>query len=131
MVRVTPPKVIACAGENSVINVAIEVKTGYHIQTHKMTDEFIVPTTLEIRGDKQISINTIVFPSAKKFKLEGTDRYLDVYDGSFWIKAFFTAHTNAQKNTHELKGNLTYQACDSMRCFSPKIIEFSIDVEVH
>ena len=130
MVRVTAPKVIAHPDENSVINVSIKVKNGYHIQAHETNDEFIIPTTLEIKGDKEIIVKKMVFPSVKKFKLEGTDKYLDVYDGSFEIKAFFTAHTNAQKNMYQLKGNLKYQACDSMRCFSPKTIEFSIDVEV-
>jgi hypothetical protein len=130
MVRVTAPKVIAHPDENSVINVAIKVKNGYHIQAHEVTDEFIVPTTLEIKGDKQVVIKTIVFPSAKKFRLEGTDKDLDVYDGSFEIKAFFTAQKKIQRQIYQFNGYLKYQACDSMRCFSPKTIEFSIDVEV-
>ena len=130
MVRVTAPKIVAHPGKNSVINVAIEVKNGYHIQAHEVRDEFIVPTTLEINGDPQIIIETIVFPPAKKFRLEGAEKDLDVYDGSFEIKVFFKAQNKAQKNSFPLNGKLTYQACDSMRCFSPRVIDFSIIVEV-
>lgn len=130
IVRVTAPKLIAHPGENSVINVAIDVKYGYHIQAHEVDDEFTVPTALEINGDQEIIIKTIVYPSAKKFRLKGTDKDLDVYDGSFEIKVFFTTQNSIQKNIYQINGSLKYQACDSIRCFSPRAVDFSIDVEV-
>jgi hypothetical protein len=111
-----------------VINIAIEIKNGYHIQANKVKDQFI-PTTLEIKGDKEIIIRNKVFPPAKKFKLEGTDQYLDVYDGKFEISIFFTTKKEIRKGLHRLYGQLNYQACDSMRCLFPKSIKFSLDIE--
>ena len=128
IVKVKTQKVIVNAGSDSVINLAIEVKNGYHIQTNKVKDPFI-PTTLEIKGDKEIIIRNKVFPPAKKFKLEGTDQYLDVYDGTFEISIFFITKKEIRKGLHHLSGQLTYQACDSMRCLFPKSFEFSLDVE--
>ena len=130
IVKMNAPKVIVQAGKHSVINVAVEVKSGYHIQANKVDNEFIIPTTLEIRGDKAIILKKQVFPSAKKFKLEGTDEYLDVYDGRFEISIFFRTQKEIQKGIRQLNGKLNYQACDSMRCLFPRVIEFSIDVEV-
>jgi len=130
LVKVNVPKVIVQAGKQSVISVSVEVKNGYHIQAHEVRDEFIKPTTLEVDGGKEFIIEKQVFPSAKKFKLEGTDQYLDVYDGRFEIQTFFTAQKKTQVSIHHLNGKLNYQACDSVRCLFPRSIEFSIDVDV-
>ena len=128
IVKVNTQKVIVRAGLDSVINIAIEIKNGYHIQANKVENQFI-PTTLEIKGDRGIIIKDKVFPPAKKFKLEGTDQYLDVYDGIFEISILFTTKNKIPKGLHHLYGQLNYQACDSMRCLFPRSIEFSLDVE--
>lgn len=131
LVKVNAPNVTVQAGRQSMISVSVEVKDGYHIQAHAVKDEFIIPTTLEIDGGKEFVIKNQVFPSAKTFKLEGTDQYLDVYDGRFAIQTFFIAHKKTRKNVHHLKGKLNYQACDSVRCLFPRTVEFSIEIDVH
>lgn len=130
IVKVNASKVIVQVGRDSVISVEVDVRRGYHIQAHEVSDEFLIPTTLEIDGGKEIVIKNQAFPSAKKFKLKGTDKYLDVYDGKFKINTFFTTQKGIQKNIYQINGKLKYQACDSMRCYFPKTIEFLIDVEV-
>lgn len=130
LVKVSVPKVMVQAGRQSVIRVSVEVKNGYHIQAHSVKDEFIIPTTLEIDGGKEFIIKNQVFPSDKKFKLEGTDQYLEVYDGRFEIQTFFIVQKKIQKNVHHLNGKLNYQACDSVRCLFPRTIQFSIEVDV-
>ena len=130
IVKVNVPKVIVKAGRHSEINVSIEIKNGYHIQAHEVRDEFLIPTTLEINGSKEFIIKKQVFPSSKKFKLKGTDKYLDVYDGKFEIRTFFTTQKETQRNIHHLNGKFNYQACDSIRCLFPRSIKFLIDVDV-
>jgi len=130
IVKVNVPKVIVQAGKSSVINITVEVKNGYHIQANKVNNEFIIPTTLEINDDKEIILKKQVFPSAKKFKLEGTDEHLDVYDERFAISIFFRTRKEIQRGIRQLNGKLNYQACDSVRCLFPRVIDFSIDVEV-
>ena len=127
---VVVPKVIVQAGKHSTMLVSIEVKSGYHIQAHEVDDEFIIPTSLEIIGNNDFVIQKQIFPPSKRFKLAGTDNYLEVYDGRFEVQIFFTTNKKIQKEIHHLKGKLSYQACDSLRCFSPKIVEFLIEVDV-
>jgi hypothetical protein len=130
IVKVNVPDVSVQAGGQSMISVSVEVKSGYHIQAGEVTGEFLIPTTLKVDGGKDFIIEKQVFPLAKKFKLEGTDQYLDVYDGRFEIQTIFIAQKEIQKNVHHLNGKLNYQACDSVRCLFPKTVEFSIDIEV-
>jgi hypothetical protein len=129
IVKVNTQRVLINKGQHSVVTVVVEIKDGYHIQANKTDNEFIIPTTLEIDSDK-IDIQKQVFPSTKKFKLEGTDEYLEVYDGRFEIRLFINSKKETQRGIHELSGKLKYQPCDSMRCLFPRTIKFSIDVEV-
>ena len=130
IVTVIVPKVIVQGGKPSTMLVSIEVKRGYHIQAHEVDDEFIIPTTIEIIGNNDFVIQKPIFPASKKFKLEGTDTYLEVYDGRFEVQIIFTTTSQIRKEIHRLKAKLSYQACDSLRCYSPKIVEFLIGVDV-
>jgi len=130
LVKVNVPDVSVQVGEQSVISVSVEVKDRYHIQANAIKEEFIIPTTLEINGGEEFIIKNQVFPSAKQFKLEGTDLYLDVFDGRFEIQTFFITQKNTQTKVHHVDGKLNYQACDSVRCLFPRTIEFSIYVDV-
>lgn len=130
IVQASAAKVTTRAGEVTTINIAVSVKNGYHIQANKVNDEFIIPTTVELTPTTEIKIKKIVFPSSKKFKLEGVDDYLEVYDGNFEIAVKLkTAHA-VQRGTHQLEGRLKYQACDSVRCFSPKDVRFLVELYI-
>jgi len=70
------------------------------------------------------------FPSTKKFRLEGSDTYLDVYDGRFQIKLMLTPVAKVPAGKFVLKARLGYQACDSKSCLFPRFLDFSIPLEV-
>lgn len=130
IVKVNAPKVTVEAGRHSVIQIVVEIKNGYHIQANKVSNESMIPTTLDISSDKSLIVKKQVFPSAKKFKLEGTEEYLDVYDGRFDISIFFNTSRQTKKGLHRLDGKLNYQACDSIRCLFPRAAGFSMEIEV-
>ena len=120
-------QVIVEAYSSGVIHLEVKVKEGFHIQAHELKDDLLVPTTLEIRQDENFIIEAPVFPPSKKFRLEGTDSELDVYDGQFEILSPFRAK---RKGKYRLGGTLKYQACDSARCLFPRSIDFVVDVYV-
>lgn len=130
LVNVTVNEATVYVGKNTLISIWVEVKRGYHIQANKVDDEFLVPTTLEVNDVKGITISKQEFPSAKPFKLEGTDSFLSVYDGKFLIKLTLAADAKMKTGNYELKAKLHYQACDSRSCLFPRALDFSIPVEV-
>ena len=115
-------------GQDLLIKTVVSVKNGYHIQAHEVADELIMPTTLEIAGDKNFVVKKQIFPPTKKFQLTGTDQQLDVYDGEFEIETYVRMPERVQKGVVQLKGKLKYQACDSVRCLFPRTVEFLVDV---
>lgn len=130
IVTVTVTESIAYAGVSSTIEIWVDVKDGYHIQANKVNDESLIPTTLEVTGNGPITITNQEFPLSKQFRLEGTENYLDVYDGKFPIKLFLKPDVKTKAGSYVLNGTLRYQACDSRSCLFPRVIEFSIPVEI-
>ena len=130
ILKIKVPEIVVYAGKSSVIKMEIEIKKGYHIQANKVNDESLIPTTLEITEDKNITTGRQKFPTAKKFKLEGTDNFLDVYDGVFEIRIPLKTVKKIPKGKYIINAKLYYQACDNRTCLFPKTIRFSIPVKI-
>ncbi len=130
IVTINVTESIIHVGVSAMIPISVEVKDGYHIQANGVNDESLIPTTLEVSDNKNIIINKQEFPPGKQFKLEGTDSFLNVYDGKFLIKLFISPVAKAPTGKCNLGAKLRYQACDSKSCLFPKVIDFLIPVEV-
>jgi hypothetical protein len=117
-------------GKSNMMLISVEVKEGYHVQANRVNDDSLIPTTLELNDDEGIVVSRKKFPAGKKFRLEGTDTFLKVYDGKFPIKLFLEPGAKARSGRYTLAAKLQYQACDSRRCFFPRVIDFPIPVEI-
>jgi hypothetical protein len=131
LVTVSVNESVVYIGMNTIIAISVEVAKGYHIQVNKVNDESLIPTTLEVKEVRGITISRQQFPPGKKFKLEGSDSFLNVYDGKFLIKLFISPGTELQPGNYILGAKLRYQACDSRTCLFPRVIDFSIPVIVY
>jgi uncharacterized protein len=121
---------IVYSGKSNKVEIEVNVKDGYHIQANEVNDESLIPTTLEITSNEYLITRKQEFPRSKKFKLEGTDRFLNVYDGKFLIKLFIDPPKTAAESKYFLEARLRYQACDSKSCLFPRTINFSIPLEI-
>jgi len=121
---------IVYAGESNRVEIGVNVKEGYHIQANSVNDESLIPTSLEIETNEFLTISKKEFPLSKQFKLEGTDSFLNVYDGKFLVKLFLDPDKNAKEGKYVLAARLHYQACDSKSCLFPRTVDFSIPIEV-
>jgi hypothetical protein len=130
IVRVNVPLVYARSGVPSFITIEVEIKDGFHIQANEVRDEFIMPTSVEIKPHQDFIINKLEYPKEKKFQLKGSDKFLDVYDGRIQIRTLFSTRKEIKKGQNQLRGKLNYQACDSLQCFFPRTVDFAMNVEI-
>ncbi len=130
IVKIRVPEIVVSAGKIAVIKIQVEIKKGYHIQANKVNDELLIPATVKIDEAKNIIISGQEFPPAKKIKLEGTDYFLDVYDGIFEIRISFKTIEKIPKGKYLMNAQFHYQACDNKTCLFPKSIEFFIPIKI-
>ena len=116
--------------KNNMLVIWIEVAEGYHIQANRIKDKSLIPTTIEVADEKNITVRRPKFPRTAQFKLEGYDTFLDVYDGKFPIKFTIRPHASGPTGKHVIPARLQYQACDAQRCLFPRTIEFSIPLAI-
>ena len=111
------------SGDQVEGTVVATVEDGWHINSDKPTEEFAIPTRLEIdpsTGD----LAEAKFPphAMKAFEFTG-GKELAVFDGKFAVP--FRAKLKAGSNT--LKAKLHYQACSNTVCLPPNDAFVDID----
>lgn len=131
LVRVTAPLATMQRGGEAVVRLVVDVVDGYHIQAHEVKDEFLIPTTLSLNTGGAFVAAAPVFPATHKFRLEGTDEYLDVFDGKFEIEVHLRASPATKDGLHRVEGELHYQACDSIRCLFPRTAKFVMAIQIN
>lgn len=104
-----------------VIAVA-DVARGYHVNAHRPTEDFLIPTVLTVSADG-VRFDEPQYPTpiAQRFAFAG-DEPLLVYSGRFEIVARAPAAPTAPV---ELR--LRYQACDDERCLPPATAVATLD----
>lgn len=130
VVTVKVPNSVIKAGTTSTFIIQISVKQGFHIQANQIKDEFLIPTTVAIESSENIKPGKALFPKPNKFRLEGTNDWMEVYDSSFQIKIPVKVGKQMERGSYNFKAELRYQACDAKTCFFPKTIVFAIPCQV-
>jgi thiol:disulfide interchange protein DsbD len=102
--------------------VTATIESGWHINSNKPLDEFVIPTALSFDGADLVSAQ---YPAhtVRSFKFSG-DQKLAVYEGT--IQIGFDAKL---KSDEPLKGKLHYQSCNDNVCLPPRDAEVTIDTK--
>ncbi len=97
--------------EGDAIAVTLRVDPGYHVNAHKPSLDYLVPTDLAFAGLKPDAID---YPIAVRFKPSFAKDALDVYQGDVPVTARFAP--GALSGVMAVDGTLTAQACDDKTC---------------
>lgn len=118
------------AGTSAEGELVVILKKGWHINSNKPIQEFLIPTAINFSPISGIKIDEITYPTAKKIKFPFATVEMMVYDGTVQIKFKITPEKTLKVSKGELSGTLTYQACDTKTCLSPAKKEFKISFSV-
>ncbi len=112
------------------IAVVIEVDNGYHINSNRPAEKYLIPTALKIERGAGLSTTPIIYPKAKLQKFEFSEKPLSVFEGKAVLKLSARALPALAAGSHTLKGKLTVQACNNQQCLRPQTIDVSIPLQV-
>jgi thioredoxin:protein disulfide reductase len=112
------------------IAVVIEVDNGYHINSNRPAEKYLIPTALKIERVAGLTTTPIIYPKAKLQKFEFSKTPMSVFEGKAVLKLSARALPALAVGSHTLKGKLTVQACNNQQCLRPQTIDVSIPLQV-
>lgn len=118
------------AGEAVKAAVVAQVTPGYHINDHKVTQDYLIPTELKLEPSKKLDVVKVVYPKGEMKKFAFMDVPLSVYEGTVYVGAILKFARATPPGAYTVKGNLSYQACNDHACLPPANAPFSLAVKL-
>ncbi|MBV9500502.1 MAG: hypothetical protein JO138_14110 [Acidobacteriaceae bacterium] len=114
-------------GETAKESTTVSVLPGFHVNSDKPKDEFLIPLKLTWNPGPLQAISAR-YPKSEDIKVG--NQILAVFTGSFNIETQFKALPQAPVGPATITGKLRYQACNNEMCFRPSTAEVSLPVVV-
>jgi len=111
------------------VKLPLEVRTGYHCNSNKPLDDYLIPLKLTwAAGPLESPEVTYPVPQMEKYSFSPTP--LSVYTGNFELITKFKVAASAAPGQTVITGKLKYQACNDRMCLTPKTIDVSIPIDI-
>ena len=122
-VAYAPEQQVVPVGKRAVLELRFQVQGGFHVNSHVPKSKLQIPTRVELAPEAGVKVAEAQYPVGTPYRQTGEGaETLDVYSEAFVVKVPVVATAGA----HDLKGALTYQACDKAACYPPK--KLALDV---
>jgi len=121
----TSPAVVKIGGKG-VLVVRLTVASGFHVNSIKPLDAYLIPTTVTVAGVTGVAFGTPVYPAAVSIT-EGSGKVL-AYTNTVVVKIPFSVKFGARSGS--VSGAVHYQACTSESCFPPTTAAFSAPITI-
>jgi thiol:disulfide interchange protein DsbD len=128
-IAITDQQIKVVQGEQIVINLSINVKSGWHINSNKPNDDFLIPSEITAI-ESGVKLTEVRYPVAKNIKLAFSDELVSVYEGTTTAKLSFKADQAAKIGNQKIVLTLDYQACNDNSCLAPNSTSTEFEIEV-
>jgi DsbC/DsbD-like thiol-disulfide interchange protein len=103
------------------------VLPGFHVNSDKPRDEFLIPLKLTWNAGP-LEAKSISYPKPEELDMNG--QKLVVFTGTVPIETQFEVSKDAPKGEATITGKLKYQACNNQMCFRPATIDVHFPVVI-
>ena len=118
-------------GKEFQVAVVADIKSGYHVNSHKPSDEYLIATSLTPQLPAGFQILDTIYPAGRQEKFSfSPDKPLDVYTGSVVFRVRLVAQAEAAIGAVNIPVILRYQACNDTTCLPPVKIPVDVRVDV-
>jgi hypothetical protein len=125
-----PQAVAGKRGESVEARLPLSVQPGYHVNSDKPADEYLIPLKLTWTATGALEPGAVIYPKPSLEKYEFAPKPLSVFTGNFDLVAKFKVAANAPAGPGAATGKLRYQACNTRACFPPKTIEITLPYRI-
>jgi DsbC/DsbD-like thiol-disulfide interchange protein len=111
--------------------VVVKISTGYHMNSHKPSDSYLIPTTLTPQLPNGFRLGEAVYPAGRDEKFPfSPDKPLNVYSGSVTLRLKLTAEDGAALGATTIPVTLRFQACNLSACLPPVKVPVTLQLQV-
>jgi len=118
------------AGGPARLAALVSIERGWHVNSHKPTFEYLIPTVLELALPAGWSPGPVSYPKAEMQNFAFENEPLAVYDGDVVVLAEVKVPAGTPAGTYPVKASLRYQACNDSQCLPPVTTESEIQISV-
>jgi len=130
VLSVAPPaKLTAKAGAIATATVTLRLLPGYHCNSDKPKDEYLIPLKLTWTP-APLEVAEVVYPKPQMEKFSFSTEPMPVFTGDFEVVTRFKVPASAAVGSSVLLGKLRYQACNDRMCLQPKTIDVLLPVDI-
>lgn len=118
-------------GKDFQVAVVVDIVNGYHMNSHKPLDSYLIPFTLTPQLPAGITLADTIYPPGKNLKFPfSPDKPLNVYTENVIFRMKLTAGESAALGKTSLPITLRYQACNNSACLPPVKVPATADFVV-
>jgi thioredoxin:protein disulfide reductase len=118
------------AGKEFQVAVVVDVARGFHMNSHKPSDQYLIPTTLTPQLPAGFKLVDTIYPAGRLEKFSfSPNKPLDVYTGSVTLRLRLSAQADAPVGATTIPITLRYQACNDSACLPPVKVPVSVKFE--
>jgi hypothetical protein len=118
-------------GSQFQIAIVVDIARGFHMNSHKPTDAYLIPTTLTPKLPAGIQMGETIYPEGRSEKFSfSPDKPLNVYTGSVTVRLKLSASANAALGAISLPLTLRYQACNDSACLPPAKVPVVVSLQI-
>ncbi|MGB5530217.1 MAG: cytochrome c biogenesis protein CcdA, partial [Ignavibacteriaceae bacterium] len=117
-------------GSEFKLALEVSVEEGWHINSHKPYDEYLIPTSLAIVENPNFKLKKVAYPEPHDFKFSFSESPLSVWEGTVYKGALIEVDSSLTPGIYPLVVELEYQACNDISCQAPTAVADTIMIEV-
>ena len=110
--------------------VVMEIPGGYHVNSNRPLEKFLIPTQLKVEAPDGIRAGAVVYPRAVLRKFKFSKNNVSVFEGRATMRFNITVPAGVSTGSKEVKLRLRYQSCDDEVCFPPQTKNLSLWLNV-
>ncbi|HEV2826567.1 MAG TPA: protein-disulfide reductase DsbD N-terminal domain-containing protein [Pyrinomonadaceae bacterium] len=111
-------------------SVTMEIPSGYHANSNRPLEKFLIATQLKIEAPRGIRVGPVFYPRPLLRSLKFSKSKVSVFEGRTTMRFNVTVPQYYSGNSAELKGRLRFQSCNDDTCFPPQTREVKMWLNV-
>ncbi len=129
-IRVLPSRQGFAAGGTYPLALSLTIGKGFHINSTQPLDPHLIPTRLSFEVPEGITLSRPIFPRPRKMRVGFLDKPAEFFGGRVLVRTSINIDAGLAPGDYQVRGSLSYQACNNQMCMMPQEVSFSIPVTV-